>query len=414
MIVSAVFPPEPAVSAQTSAQIASELAQRGHQVTVIAPFPSRPAGRLYPGYHRRLFQRERGPQSFDVMRCFSTLAPESRLGTRFAENLTFGVTSGIAVLSGQKPAVIYANTWPVFASSILAMVARLRNIPLVLSIQDVYPESLVSQKRIGANGWLARSIRGIDGWIARGSQAVILISNSAVNAYITNRGVRRDRLHLIPNWGDTHLIVPDDEHADEFRARLDIPSTATVILYGGNVGMASGIETVIESFRDLVNVPDLYLVIAGEGSNLAACQILARRMGNPRIIFYTPWPSTETSMVLSAADILILPTRSNQSLASMPSKLIAYMLAARPVIALALAKSDLVDIMGQSGCGWYVEPDAPDQLAAKIRDVLRQSRDEREQRGRAGRVFALQNLSREICLPKAVEVIERVACSQSA
>ena len=49
LIVSAVFPPEPVVSAQTSAQIVDALVRRQHQVTVIAPFPSKPAGKLYQG-----------------------------------------------------------------------------------------------------------------------------------------------------------------------------------------------------------------------------------------------------------------------------------------------------------------------------------------------------------------------------
>ena len=56
---------------------------------------------------------------------------------------------------------------------------------------------------------------------------------------------------------------------------------------------------------------------------------------NPRIRFYSPWPAAETSPALSAADILILPTQGRQSSASIPSKLIAYMLASRPVLALA-------------------------------------------------------------------------------
>ncbi len=52
LIVSAVFPPEPVVTAQTSFQIADELFHHGHQVTVLAPFPNRPDGRLFKGYRQ--------------------------------------------------------------------------------------------------------------------------------------------------------------------------------------------------------------------------------------------------------------------------------------------------------------------------------------------------------------------------
>jgi colanic acid biosynthesis glycosyl transferase WcaI len=109
-----------------------------------------------------------------------------------------------------------------------------------------------------------------------------------------------------------------------------------------------------------------------------------------------------------------LPTRGSQSLSSVPSKLITYMLTARPVIALALPQSDLAEILEQSACGWHVAPDAPDALTVKIREVAALSKAERLQAGEAGRKFALQNLSREVCLPKVVNVIESAAAADSA
>jgi hypothetical protein len=81
LIVSALFPPEPVVSSQTSADIVNGLIECGHQVSVIAPFPSRPGGKLYVGYSRRLYQREKSV-SFNLLRCFSMLSPTSHLLSR--------------------------------------------------------------------------------------------------------------------------------------------------------------------------------------------------------------------------------------------------------------------------------------------------------------------------------------------
>lgn len=85
VIVTAVFPPETVVSSQTSAQIAHALSERGHQVRVIAPFPNRPAGQLYPGYSRRLFQRDSGIDELEVIRCFNLLSSRSGMLNRFME-----------------------------------------------------------------------------------------------------------------------------------------------------------------------------------------------------------------------------------------------------------------------------------------------------------------------------------------
>jgi colanic acid biosynthesis glycosyl transferase WcaI len=409
-VVSAVFPPEPVVSAQTSAQIAKELARRGHQVAVITAFPNRPGGKLYPGYVRKLFQRQKTPEGFELVRCFSILAPVSSMISRFWENLSFGLTGGWVVLTSRHPDVIYANTWPIFATGLLFAIARMRGIPLVISIQDVYPESLIAQQRIQANSWAARVMRWVDGLITRGCQGVIVISEHFETIYRNSRGVEADRVHVVPNWVDEGAIVSDG-HPDEFRAEHSIPSDAFVAVYGGNIGVAAGVETIIESVRYLKDIETLYLVIAGRGSNLTACQNLVRKISCSRALFHTPWPVDETAKVLGAADVLVLPTRGNQSLASMPSKLISYMLAARPVIALALPQSDLAKVVERSGCGWVVKPDQPELLAAKIKEVMSMESTALVRRGQAGREFALRHLTRDACLPQVVDILEKAAAS---
>src|SRR5205823_1600336 len=75
VVISAVFPPEFTFSATTSRAVAEELVNRGHAVTVLAPFPNRPAGKLFPGYRRRVYSRQQTAQGYALVHCFGTLAP---------------------------------------------------------------------------------------------------------------------------------------------------------------------------------------------------------------------------------------------------------------------------------------------------------------------------------------------------
>jgi glycosyltransferase involved in cell wall biosynthesis/ribosomal protein S18 acetylase RimI-like enzyme len=322
------------------------------------------------------------------------------------ENLSFGLTAGWIALTTRRPALIYSNSWPIIATGILSAVARLRGIRMVISIQDIYPESLISQGRLGSDHLVSRCMRWIDGIIARRSQKVIVISESFAEVYRRERGVDPSRLQVISNWADSGLVTPNDARASMFRAAKNIPQNAFVILYGGNVGTAAGVDTIIRAFHRLRDIEHLYLVIAGQGSSVTACRELVRELGCPRIIFHSPWAKDETSMVLASADVLILPTSGSQSLASLPSKLISYMLSARPIIANAHPRSDLGTIIEESTCGWVVKPDSPDLLATKIREVMTMDTLELIRRGEMGRAYALRNLTREVCLPKVIDVLE--------
>src|SRR5262245_15476547 len=207
LIVTCVFPPEPVVSGRTSAQIAETLARAGHDVTVIAPFPTRPAGRLYPGLKRRALQSENHPAGYRVVRCFS--AP-GRPGSRLLENTTFGFGAALAALFLRRPDVIYANTWPVVATALLSAIARLRGIPVVLSVQDLYPESLVAEGRFSHDAQITRALRAIDAGVARRAAGVIAISSAFRDTYRHDRGVPAERVHEVPNW-----IESDDRNVTD-------------------------------------------------------------------------------------------------------------------------------------------------------------------------------------------------------
>ena len=409
ILVTGVFPPEPMVSAQTSEQIAEELVRLGHSVLVLAPYPNRPQGVLFEGYKRALSFTSAVSQGYELTYCFGFFSPKSTILSRLAENLSFGVTSGLRLLCSQSPDVVYSNSWPIFATGIVACIARLRGIPLVISIQDIYPESLESQGRTSSRGWIFRFLQRCDRAIVRSASQVIVISERFRELYEKDRGVDPHCLHLVPNWGIDDVNHADYGAASLFRHRLGIPPDAFVAVYAGNVGVASNAEMLVGAFAKLRDNPRLYLVIAGDGSRREACRKAVEEGPLGRVIIHTPWKTEETGPVLQMADVLLLPTKGNQSLNSVPSKLITYLLSGRPVIAAVLPESDTAIAILGSGAGWVIEPDSADLMAKTIAAASKQSKESLNRMGMAGREFARQSLTRDSNLPRIMNIVEEAA-----
>ena len=388
VLVSAVFPPEQTFSAKTSVQIAEELAHRGHSVHVYAPFPNHPMGRLFSGYKRALYSTSTANEGYILTHCVGTFSKRSTMISRFVMNLSFGISSGLAILLGKRPDVIYSNSWPIFATGILTLIVRLRRIPLVLSVQDVYPESLMSQGRLSTSGWLYRLLRKCDQIISRSATELIVISLGFRKLYETDRGISVQRLHMIPNWGDGKRIQGDSIVAAQFRQKLGIPADAFVAVYAGNVGVASNAEILVDVFAKLKTHPWIYLVIAGEGARLDTCRVKIAQQNLDRILIHSPWKTDETGPVLEMADILLLPTKAEQSLLSIPSKLISYFLSARPVVAAVLPESDTAMAVLNNGAGWVVEPDSVEAMLGAVLAASKLSAEKLRQMGKAGRDYA--------------------------
>lgn len=410
LIVCPVFPPEPVTSAATSADLAAELAARGHAVTVITACPSRPGGRIYPGYRRGYARRERTEQGVAVVRTWSVLPARSSAAARLAENLTFGACAASIALR-MSADVIFQNNWPIFASGLMALAAKVRRRPLVTSIQDVHPEAAVHSGKLRVGALAVRALRAMDGLVARGSAAIVAPSPTFAEIYRTTRRVPPERIHIVPNWMDETRIAPA-ERDGPFRASLGIGAGAFVGLYAGNVGEAADVESLLEAAALLQDEPEFVLVVAGDGARRAACEALAARRGLTNVRFHYPWSAEETAAAHAAADVLLLPTRATTSMTSAPSKLIAYMLSGRAIVAAAAEGSEVERVIRQADCGMVTPPGHPDALASAIR-TLRASPVERERCGLRARAYAERRFSRGVCVPQMVALVEAVGASRT-
>ena len=406
LIVSAVFPPEPVTSAVTSEQLALGLIDAGHKVTVIAPFPSRPAGRLYPGYRRALRHTEQRPEGYRLIRCFSVLSPRPSLRGRFLENVSFGLTSTLNALLARTD-VVYSNSWPIIASGLIAGLCAVRRIPLVVSVQDIHPEAAIGVGKLNSDGPSTRLLKCLDRLVAHRATMLVAVSENFADFYRSVRQVPADKIQVVYNWMDDDEIRPGPR-AGHFRQMLGIPEDIFVVMYAGNIGANAGVECLIEAAHRLHDVEKLVVYVVGDGSSRADCEGLTKRLELANVRFFYPWHRDEVSMVHAAADVLVLPTRRSGAMTSVPSKLIAYMLSGRPVLAAVAPDSDTARIIRSAGCGVCIEPENPVVMAQAIRGLLQRPHD-LVAMGERGRRYAEEHFSRRVCVPQLVRILEAAA-----
>jgi len=406
LIVSAVFPPEPVTSAITSEDLAMGLVNAGHEVTVVTSSPNRPEGKLYPGYSRALRRVEVTKTGYRLIRTFSLLSPKPTVLGRFLENLSFGLTSMLNSLA-VKPDVVYVNSWPIVAMGMITFLFSIRNVPVVLNIQDIYPEAAIQLGKLPRHGPVPWILKYIDGLIARHSAALITLSESFAEFYHTVRKVPRDRIHVVYNWMDDDEIKPGPRMGI-FREAYGLSQDTFVLMYAGSVGSVADLQTVIKAVAQLKEFDNILLMIVGDGSNRIACESFAERLKVSNVRFLYPLRRDQVPQVHAAADLLVLPAHRSGALTSVPSKLIAYMLSGRPVLAAVDEVSDTAKIIRDARCGVIVPPEDPQTMAMQIRNLLKMPA-ELAQMGVRARYYAQQNFSRRVCVPKLIKILESVA-----
>jgi colanic acid biosynthesis glycosyl transferase WcaI len=371
--VSCLFPPEPEPSAVMASQLARSLASHGHEVTMIVPFPNRPGGVLYPGYHRTLRLSE-DIGRVRVVRCPTLLiGPARRIPGRIMENLSFGVSSALIAALEPRPDVLLLESWPLGATQLCVWQAEMRGVPLVYYVKDLYPETLETSGIIARGGFLARSLRRWDRRLCLASRKVVAISQTMRDSLVQTRGLPPDRVAVIPDWIDEDEFRP---HARDNAWRLEkgLSGETFVALYAGTLGIVSGADLLVEVADRLRNQPEILLLCVGQGvlKERMEAEAKARRLTNIR---FEPFqPRDRVPEMQAAADVCLLTMRPGSN-ASVPSKLISYMAAGRPVICAAPPDTDVSAEVRAAAAGLLVSPGDPGALAAAIRHIRNHPED---------------------------------------
>jgi colanic acid biosynthesis glycosyl transferase WcaI len=400
IVVSCVFPPEPVVSARTSFDVANFLTNMGNSVEVVCPYPSR---------NNNKQDAQDGNFPFLIKRVFSIKSNKSTFFSRFLENISFGLSTFMFVIRQKKVDVIYANTWPIFATGLLVIASKIKKYKVVISIQDLYPESLVTQRRISENGIIAKIFIFFDKWIAKECNHIIVLSEWFESVYVKSRLVKKSKISVIKNWVKSDDIL----QIERLSARSDIERHIdhsfdkgdAVCIYGGNIGTASGLDEFIK-FIPKIN-SRVKFIFAGDGSLVPELKRLVNeKKMNDRVFFITPWPSEMTSSVLSAADILLLPTAKGQEFSSVPSKLITYMLASKPIMLIADCESEIAEELKKAECGLVIGTRSSEIVANRFSEFLQKSDKMKEKMGLYGRQYAKNNYSYELSVNKIYSLLK--------
>ncbi|MDG4809021.1 glycosyltransferase family 4 protein [Micromonospora sp. WMMD1120] len=389
-LVSQWFPPEPAPFAEG---IGDSLRRRGFDVDVLTGVPNYPKGVVYDGYSARRRTVEVRNGSRIVRTPLHPSHDRSALG-RAANYLSWAASStllGGSVLRSADVALVYSS--PVTATT-AAMTARRRwGTPYVTMVLDLWPDSVFATGFL-TDGVTRRLAEASLGWFTHRSYRWadhVTVPAPGLRDTLIARGVPAEKVSVVYNWADEKIMQPTEPEAG-LRARLGLRDDDFVLLYAGNHGPAQRLDTVVDAMARLHDLPDVHLVLVGDGVEKAALIARAAQARPGHVHFLDPIPPDRLAARMAAAD-LHLVSLSNDPLfhITVPSKVQTILACGQPV--LVCAPGDAARVVRDAGAGFDAPPEDPAGLAEVVRRARQTPRSRLRAMGRAGRQHYLTHLS---------------------
>ena len=408
LYVSQYFPPEMGAPAARVSELSHYWAKEGHEVTVLTGFPNHPTGVIPPEYlgkMRRLVMRE-NVHGVNVVRTWLFPFPNRKASERMLNYSSFCISAAGTGIFVSRPDVLIATSPQLLVGLSGWWLARIKRVPFVFEVRDLWPESLAAVGIGNQNSVLNRSLGAIAGFLYKRSDHIAVVTPAFEDYLIRIWGVPPEKLSVVENGVQTDLFTPDVNSVD-LRRQLGA-ERKFVVSYIGTMGMAHGLETLIQAAVELQKtMPNVLFLMVGEGADKERIENRARSQGLTNIRFVGQQAREKVPEFICASDAcVVLLKKTDLFKTVIPTKMLEFMSCARPLILAVDGQAR--KIMDEAKAGLFVEPE---NVSALVNAIIRLANNpsQCETFGRNGRDHIVKRLSRQQTARVYISILEDVA-----
>ncbi len=400
LFLDAYFYPENTSFSHLEKDIMDVLIEQGHEIDVVCPVPTRGVSKEVHKEYKRKKYEELLDGKIRVHRC--SLMRERRNPILRAIRYFLGNYREYRLAKKIKGVdVIFCDSTPPTQPLVAGKLAKRLKCRFIYSLQDIFPESLVTTGLSGKKSIFYKMGERIEKKSYAYSDKIIVISSS-MKQNLLSKGVGEEKLELISNWVDTDTIKRVEKADNKLFDELDIDKNKFTVVYGGNFGVAQGTDVLLETAEILNDNDNIQFVFFGGGSDFETAKTKCQKLKNVKI--FPLLSQDRVPEVYSLGDVACIVCKKDVGKSSFPSKTWAIMSCNTPIIASFDMDSELAKIVLESDSGVVVNPEDANALA---QGVLQLYQEQESGKYLGGRAYVEKYASKKVCATEYVRLLTK-------
>lgn len=300
--------------------------------------------------------------------------------------------------------LIYLASTPPIQGILGGVLKKIKKVPFVYNLQDIFPDSLVGTGLAKKGGLLWKIGRVIENFTYRNADKIIVISED-FKRNIMAKGVPEEKIVVVYNWVDEEAVKHVAREDNKLFDAYALGRKKFYITYSGNIGLTQNMDMLLVVAKELETTePDIQFVLIGEGAYKKRVQeiIAEKNISNVTLLPFQPYE--DISHVFSLGDVGLVISKPGVGENSVPSKTWSILSASRPVLA-NFDENELKSIVAENQCGIFTKAGDKESFKQAILRLY-ENRELCVEMGRNGREFIMKNLTRAVGTQKYVDVIK--------
>ena len=385
--------------------LAQELVQRGHSVTVLTGIPNYPAGTVFEEYRKtpKAFKYYRGAR---VLRVPMVVRGNGAMRL-FLNYLSFVLGASLYGpwrLRGEQVDVIFVfEPSPVTVGLPAILLGRIKRAPVVFWALDLWPETLAAIGVVRSPmilGWVGHLVRFI-----YERCTLVLGQSRGFLTKIAKYCSDAKKIRYFPGWAEEifneAVLVPAPE----------VPSKKGVfnVLFAGNIGEAQDLPAVLNAAESLRHNNAIRWLIVGDGRRSDWLhEEVARRGLQSNVLLLGRFPVERMPSFYAHADALLVSLKKDLVFSlTIPGKVQSYLMAGVPI--LGMLDGEGAQVITDSNAGLVCAAGNSGGLASAVLEMFSMSVDQRKQLGVNGRDYAQKEFGRGLLMDQLEALLHEAA-----
>lgn len=358
LIIDDYLPNSTRVGAKMFHELAVELVNHGHQVTVITP-DSTISQRLtcveLDGVHIWRFKSGPIKDVNKVLRAVNETLLSCRAWLAIKDTVQPSTFDGIIYYS---PSIFWGR--------LVYRLKRRCSCKAYLVLRDLFPQWVIDAGLLRAGTLFEKYFRLFERYSYEQADSIGLMSEKNLQLFKEQNGHYPGE--ILRNWANVSAVGKTDENYVSVRKKLGLQDK-TIFFYGGNIGHAQDMANLMRLARNMRHHSGAHFLFIGQGDEVELINSLAQEWGLTSFSYLPSVNQTEFKCILTEVDIGLFSLSAQHTAHNFPGKLLGYMVHSLPILGSVNRGNDLLDIINANKAGFIHingEDDALLQSAEKL------------------------------------------------
>lgn len=262
--------------------------------------------------------------------------------------------------------VLY-STPPITFAKVINYVKRRDNAKTYLLLKDIFPQNAVDLNYFSKYSPIYSYFRQKEKKLYASSDVIGCMSPANVSFINSHNQLRKTIVEVNPNSIEVepkpNLSI---EEKQVLKKAFGIPLDQTIFLYGGNIGKPQGIGFFKKVLLKNEESPGNYFVIAGSGTEFNDLKAFIAENDLKQTTLFDYLPKEEYDQLVKIADVGLILLDHRFTIPNYPSRLLAYLQHALPVLAVTDVNTDIKDTIADGQFGYWSPSDDVEAFMEKI------------------------------------------------